>query len=71
MYYDLLHFDVAAVDEAEEVNACSPVDADLCVAVDGLAAEHAAHHVDDLQGGLAFAAHHPLAAVVVGEVAGL
>ena len=32
-----------------------------------MAAEHAAHHVDDLQCGIGFAAHHPLAAIIISK----
>ena len=43
------------------------VEVDRGVAVDGLGADHAAHHIDDLQGGFTHVADHPFAAVEVGE----
>ena len=65
--HHFLHHDVLAVDEAEHVDASGFVDVDGGIAVDCLAAKHATHHVDDLEGGVARVVDDPFAAVVVGE----
>ena len=64
-----MRLDFIVIDKAQDIHALCLVDVEFGAAVDGLAAEHAAHHVDDLQGGVVMASrHHPSAAVVVGEV---
>ena len=65
--YYLLSLDIVAVDEAEHVDARGGVHLDGGVAVDGLGADDAASHVDDMQLGVAFVADDPFVAVEVGE----
>ena len=66
-HHHFLHHDILAIDEAEHIDACGLVDVDVGIAADGLAAEHTAHHVDDLQGGVATIVDNPFAAVEEGE----
>ena len=48
LHHNLLGLDVVAVDEAEHIDSGGGVDLGGGVAVDGLGAEHAAGHIDNL-----------------------
>ncbi len=66
--YYLLSLDIVAVDEAEHIDTRCGVHLDGGVAVEGLVADDAARHVDDMQLGVAFVVDDPFATVEVGEV---
>ena len=63
-YYDLLGLHFVAADEAQDLHAHGGVHFHAAVTVEALAAEDAARHVDDLQGGFALVADDEFA---VGE----
>lgn len=46
--HHLLHLHVVAIDEAEHVDAGGLVEMDFGIAVESLAIEHTAHHIDHL-----------------------
>ena len=62
-----LRLHAVAIHKAQHVDARGLVEADVDVAIDGLAADHAASDVDHLQSGFAIIVDHPFATVEVGE----
>ena len=71
LHHNLLGLDVVAVDEAEHIDSGGGVDLGGGVAVDGLGAEHAAGHIDNLQGGFTFVVDGPIVTIEEGEVVGV
>lgn len=65
--YHLLRLNILSANQTKHIHAYSSIDAGLGAAVDLLAAEDAARHVDDLHGGAAFVSDNPVAVAIEGE----